>query len=1293
MVLTGISSNLFAHNTNLFYQTAAALGITTGGGGGGTNNATLNSGNQLWNLTGTNRMGAINAQSIYITNGALQIGNSPNLVMTFDNNQLTFGTGGTGWREAVSSLGLFIYNLNTGATNLFLDVNNDNATFHSGVTATMFTGNGGLLTGLQSSNISGLFVTNVVPANTVTWFSPGGPVYEAYLSNTLVLGQVYVWVSGIPAPTVGNTNNALIISGTNYTDANNIAIISPNATNTIGDGVIFTNTQAITNVTFYHHGANPGTYVQDKIYPYISNNIVSTFSGFTSNLDANGLVGSVPTSSLGNALILFTNSINSLPLVYSNAVLSLYATTNQEIVFVGATNGIASGNTAVFKQGSTNGYSGWASHSYGDQEWFAMAAPAATNYYLSSNTTNSFAVFPYNTPYIETYGATYSMLFVGAGHVWGGLDTGDTLATAGLSHDWVWFNGNASSYLAMQGETNRLLWVRGSDSTISVSNLAVKGYATFTNNVTNLQNLQVNGTISGNGSGLTGFTSNQIPGLSASNITSGIFTGDGSGLTNVSSTAFNAQAGNSIFGNGFGSSFKPTFTTNGSYIANTITAQQFVGGGGSLTALNAANLSGTVPTNNLPGTLSGWSLLPTNAFAGGFLLAGGNTALGTNLFSGTSNTFSGKVYVTGGLADLTGTFPSETNIATVVQMIALSNAIPAANLSGVVVTNNLPSGLAALAENNGINLTNISTFPQGITQIGGSSGMNATPNGGVGFYMNGSTAGYAIGGDHPFWVADMSTNNQESGPQFGLATMGQNGSGLPFVLSVNSMDFAWCPVNRTPSIVPGVACHVFNVDNEYVAGYYVGGPGIAQLDPGNGSIFYADFMNSSFDVPIPQPGVYQPKDITFTISQTNIITAPAFGDIYSNSVSGLQYQIAFVNNAAGYTLCPFINPNYSGTLTKSSGGTGDATITYTATTFSSVTGVEPLVFKFTVTGITTTPAVGQTYKCPPYSYTYTVASTSVSGGNGSINLSLNTRPPTSGTLTRLLGSGDSTITYGAIVSTNTWVNAFSVTPANGVVSITNTLNIGSNMVVDYGNPNTTSQLGSNVFDVVGGLHYLNGSMIDPNSVVNTTNLIFGVNGGVRYSLKLSGGNSDLSLYTSSGGEMFRFGSVEGGDSYFNIWENLNFVWHNDGGGNIGAPAGSSGNGVGRPANVYIVNTNNCGVLVIGSYTNMPSFTLVQTNYIDSKLYTNQTGRNILVVMPCTVTTGTGVGGNATYALTVGGVIKDVFSIGTLATSLLMPYTNKVSYIVTNGGVFAGTNLSTGLNSTAAIVPGGYYEIH
>ena len=128
-------------------------------------------------------------------------------------------------------------------------------------------------------------------------------------------------------------------------------------------------------------------------------------------------------------------------------------------------------------------------------------------------------------------------------------------------------------------------------------------------------------------------------------------------------------------------------------------------------------------------------------------------------------------------------------------------------------------------------------------------------------------------------------------------------------------------------------------------------------------------------------------------------------------------------------------------------------------------------------------------------------------------------------------------------------------------------------------------------------------------------------------------------------------------------------------------------------NLTVTNGINAASIIIGASTNTASFTLVQTNWIDGGTYTNNTGRPIYVMTPCTVTPGTGIAGNATYALKIPNQTTNVLSIGTLAASLAMPQTNIVAGFVPSAGTFTFTNLSAGTGSTAAIVNGGQYMVY
>lgn len=114
-------------------------------------------------------------------------------------------------------------------------------------------------------------------------------------------------------------------------------------------------------------------------------------------------------------------------------------------------------------------------------------------------------------------------------------------------------------------------------------------------------------------------------------------------------------------------------------------------------------------------------------------------------------------------------------------------------------------------------------------------------------------------------------------------------------------------------------------------------------------------------------------------------------------------------------------------------------------------------------------------------------------------------------------------------------------------------------------------------------------------------------------------------------------------------------------------------------------------LIVGNATNTVSFTLVNTNWISGQLYTNLTGRPIMVIMPCQITM-TGVSGNATYAV-VTATTTNALSMSTLITSLATSMTNQVSAFVAAGGTFTGTNLSSGTGDSSGPVNGGQYMVY
>jgi hypothetical protein len=105
-------------------------------------------------------------------------------------------------------------------------------------------------------------------------------------------------------------------------------------------------------------------------------------------------------------------------------------------------------------------------------------------------------------------------------------------------------------------------------------------------------------------------------------------------------------------------------------------------------------------------------------------------------------------------------------------------------------------------------------------------------------------------------------------------------------------------------------------------------------------------------------------------------------------------------------------------------------------------------------------------------------------------------------------------------------------------------------------------------------------------------------------------------------------------------------------------------------------------LTIGAATNTPSFTFVNTNWISGALYTNSTGRPILVSGSVVLTTGSVVG-YSQMALSVPGSVTNYASVLSAIGGLTGAMTNGISpAFVTNGGTFAWTNSSSGAGDSS-----------
>lgn len=127
-----------------------------------------------------------------------------------------------------------------------------------------------------------------------------------------------------------------------------------------------------------------------------------------------------------------------------------------------------------------------------------------------------------------------------------------------------------------------------------------------------------------------------------------------------------------------------------------------------------------------------------------------------------------------------------------------------------------------------------------------------------------------------------------------------------------------------------------------------------------------------------------------------------------------------------------------------------------------------------------------------------------------------------------------------------------------------------------------------------------------------------------------------------------------------------------------------------PANCIQVQSNG-NVLVTfgvvnGNVTNTVTGTLIQTNFISGKLYTNIYGRPILATANATLAT-TGVSGNASLSLLASGYLTNVFGMSTIVTSIAMSYTNVISMVVPASQTYTFTNTSAGAGDSSAVLGG------
>lgn len=131
---------------------------------------------------------------------------------------------------------------------------------------------------------------------------------------------------------------------------------------------------------------------------------------------------------------------------------------------------------------------------------------------------------------------------------------------------------------------------------------------------------------------------------------------------------------------------------------------------------------------------------------------------------------------------------------------------------------------------------------------------------------------------------------------------------------------------------------------------------------------------------------------------------------------------------------------------------------------------------------------------------------------------------------------------------------------------------------------------------------------------------------------------------------------------------------------------SSGSIIGVSGATFFTNALEALTVTIGNSTNTATGTLLQTNFISGKLYTNIYGRPISISANATLTT-TGVSGNSSLSLLASGYLTNAFAMSTIVTSIAMSYTNVISMVIPASQTYTFTNTSAGAGDSSSVVGG------
>lgn len=460
-------------------------------------------------------------------------------------------------------------------------------------------------------------------------------------------------------------------------------------------------------------------------------------------------------------------------------------------------------------------------------------------------------------------------------------------------------------------------------------------------------------------------------------------------------------------------------------------------------------LSTNVPLLNAPtNTFSGsGGIVMTNTVGGN---SGGLTVSGTggNVMSiapgGSSLIITasggGTVTVSGGAAVTANSFSGAGTSLTALNASQLT--------SGTVSTNRLPSPL----------------FNVG-------AGLLATTNGAlVTATTNGQTPAASITGVVP--IANGGTASS-TGDGSGLTNLSMADGGKTLV-AAGTTSSAWGSSN---GMNPNAVRSVFYA-NGSTAGFAVGndaaniainestnfndsggGWGIAQMGGGTGSggANVINLVAGPTSVMMPTNRVsFLIPGFGYTVWNSDTIVdkgygwcSPGFNDL--PSLDSGNYFGWVMDGEHGFVGAPLLNANQAGVYQP-----------------------DDVVYQFTVSGVTTAPTlVGNSVYLNNGHY-YTAYSNNISAGSGSLMMtSAYGAPAASGTLTKVNGVGDATISFSAAASLRTWTWGIKISPSAGTLSInsnynstgghfmTQAVNSGANGVNPWSTPQTITFLAAN----------------------------------------------------------------------------------------------------------------------------------------------------------------------------------------------------------------------------------------